>query len=493
MPLSRRQFAAGGLAAFAPRAAAQTGRRRPPLLLLLIAEQFRPDYLLRNQDQFVKGGFRRLLDEGSVYLDCRNLSSTFTSSALATIATGCYPSTHGLVANHWFDSESGERIRAGQTLLFGTTVGDEIAQAGGRVYGVAPEDADAGLLAGGKPEHVFSMDARGQFVARDHLSGDLAWLPAFQRSHDPDQVRGARWLALGAPAESAALRVLEYEPSRPDDFSLLFKASPFAQASTFDLVREIVEHEKLGKGQELDCLAVVSGSMAALGHETGADSPLMDQLVLHLDRSIEATLDYLNQARGPGNYAVVFTAAHGAPRLYEPRRAISGEALAKTVDAALGGDAVERYIYPFLYLRPGPRTRGGRMAAARSALKAPGVVGFFTADGDCSHHGEWRERFANSFHAQRSGDVMLAYAPGYVEEFGAGRGVSYGSLYNYDAKTPLIFYGPQFMARRVARTVELTDVAPTLAQACGFPLPSSTTGRVLEDALRSAGVRQPNP
>lgn len=482
MPLSRRRFAAG-LAALAASASRAAERPRPPLLLVLIAEQFRPDYLLKWRSQFAAGGFRRLMDEGSVYLDCRNLGSTFTSSSLATLGSGCYPATHGIVADYWYDPVSRERIRAGRSLLRATTLGEQVARGGGRVYGIASSDADVSLVTGAQPGRLFSMDARGQFEAPEHRVEDLAWFSGFQESHNPDQVRGSRWLALGAPPGSPALRVLEYDAARPQEFQLLFKASPFAQASTFDLVRELIEHEKLGRGEALDCLVVMTGAMAALGYETGADSPLMQQLVFHLDRSIEATLDYLSQSYGPGNFSVVFTGAHGAGRLSEERRAIAGEELAKAVNAALGGEAVERYVYPFLYLRAGPRTRDGRLAAARSALKVPGVTGFFTADGDCSHHGEWRRRFENSFHAQRSGDVMLQYAPEYVEEYGTARGISYGSLYNYDAQLPVIFFGPQFNAEQVERTVEFTDIAPTLARACRIPLPSSSTGRVLTEAF----------
>ena len=482
MPLSRRRFAAG-MAAWAASASRAAERPRPPLLLVLVAEQFRPDYLAKWRSQFAPGGFRRLLDEGSVYLDCRNLSSTFTASSLATLGSGCYPATHGIVADYWYDPVSKERIRASGSLLRATTMGDHIAQGGGRVYGIGAGGVDVSLVAGAQPGRLFSMDARGQFAAPEHRNGELAWFAGFQESHNPDQVRGSRWLALGAPPGSPALRVLEYDAARPQDFDLLFRASPFAQASTFDLVRELLEHEKLGRGDALDCLVVVTTAMAALGYETGTDSPLMQQLVFHLDRSIEATLDYLSQSYGPGNFTVVFTGAHGATRVPEGRRAIAGEELAKAVNEALGGEAVERYVYPFLYLRAGPRTRDGRLAAARSALKVPGVTGFFTADGDCSHHGEWRRRFENSFHAQRSGDVMLQYAPEYVEEYGSGRGISYGSLYNYDAQIPVIFFGPQFNAEKAERTVEFTDIAPTLARACKFALPSSSTGRLLSEAF----------
>jgi arylsulfatase A-like enzyme len=78
---------------------------------------------------------------------------------------------------------------------------------------------------------------------------------------------------------------------------------------------------------------------------------------------------------------------------------------------------------------------------------------------------------------------MLSYRPEYVESFGQGRGVSYGSLYNYDARVPLCLFGPQFRAAEFEHTIEAVDFAPTLARAMGVAQPSSSTGRVLGEAL----------
>jgi len=128
--------------------------------------------------------------------------------------------------------------------------------------------------------------------------------------------------------------------------------------------------------------------------------------------------------------------------------------------------------------------RAARSMAGEAALRlAPGVAAYYTADRDCSRSGEWLRRFQNSFHAVRSGDLMLAYEPNAVEEYGAGRGISYGSLYNYDVQTPLLFYGSQFHARTVERPVEPIDIAPTLARAIRVAAPSSSTGRVLGDVF----------
>jgi arylsulfatase A-like enzyme len=78
---------------------------------------------------------------------------------------------------------------------------------------------------------------------------------------------------------------------------------------------------------------------------------------------------------------------------------------------------------------------------------------------------------------------MLSYRAEYVENYGANRGISYGSLYNYDVRVPLCFYGPQFRAGVYESPVESVDVAATLARVLGLAAPSSSMGRVLGEAL----------
>ena len=80
--------------------------------------------------------------------------------------------------------------------------------------------------------------------------------------------------------------------------------------------------------------------------------------------------------------------------------------------------------------------------------------------------------------------MMLSYRPEYVEDYGTGRGVSYGSLYNYDVSVPLFLYGPHFRAGSFESPVESVDLAPTLAHVMGVAAPSSATGRILGEALR---------
>ena len=500
MLFSRRVFA-GSAGAFAIDLASP--RRLPAapvrhkLLVLLVLEQFRTDYLTRADRFLSPGGFRRLMREASFFPDCRYLSTTFSASALATLSTGCYPEVHGVVADQWYDRTSAKVVPAGPEHLAASTLADEAAALGRtRVFVFGSNETHAGLLAGHATTRLFSMNASGEFIARGERP---EWLPEYNRLHPVENSRDAKWVALGASAGVPPLRVLTYDPARPEDFYALYRSSPFAQASQFEFLRELVAREKMGQGETFDFLAASLDPTALLGYETGADSPLMEQMVLHLDRELEFTLEMLNKTVGAGRYTLALTAAHGAVRAPEAAAraqvAVNGEALARTLDRALAERLdpaaarvarVEKYVYPFLYLRrePPPRTpREIRMAAGHAALAMPQVAGFFTADGDCSHYGAWQRRFRNSFYQPRSGDLMLSYKPEYVEDYGAGRGISYGSLYNYDARVPLFLYGPPFRPGVYERTVESIDVAPTLATTAGIALPSSSTGTVLAQAV----------
>ncbi len=468
---------------------------RPKLLILIVLEQFRTDYLARADRFLSAGGFRRLMREASFFPNCCYLSTTFSAGAVATLSTGCYPEVHGVVADQWYDRALGRVVAADGSHLGASTLADEAAAPGrSRVFVFGSQERHAGILAGRATTRLFSVNAAGEFIARGERP---EWLPEYNRLHPVENSRDAKWVALGASAGVPPLRVLTYDPARPEDFYALYRSSPFAQASQFEFLRELVAREKMGQGETFDFLAATLDPTALLGYETGANSPLMEQLVLHLDREVEFTLEMLNKTVGAGRYTLALTAAHGAVQAPEPAAraqvAVNGEALARAIDKALAErldtaaartSHVEKYVYPFLYLQAPARTsREIRLAAGRTALAMPQVAGFFTAEGDCSHYGAWQRRFRNSFHQPRSGDVMLSYKPGYVEDYGAGRGISYGSLYNYDARVPLFLYGPGFRPGIYERTVEPVDVAPTLASAAGFAPPSSATGTTLAPAF----------
>jgi Type I phosphodiesterase / nucleotide pyrophosphatase len=487
MSICRRQFvraALGGVAA----ARAGFAANRPKLLVLVVLEQLRPDLLEAISNYWVTGGLRKILYRGAQFPDCRNQASTFPRSSVATLATGAWPSEHGIVADTWFDRRAQTPVHGSSEMLLATTLAAQARQARARSFVVGLDSWQAELFAGHSGVARFYLDSRGEFTT---LGTPPEWLAEFNASNPIENQHDAKWSSPAARAGAPPLRTLTYDQQHPQEFLNLYKASPLSQAAQFALAARLIEANDLGQGDSCDLVTIISGSSSLLGYEVGAADPLMREMGLALDRYLAYFIGKLNDTVGDGAYNLVLAGAHGAPpappESARSRMAVNGEAVASVVDKALlaaGTGRVQKYIYPFLYLDTAGRNPAPiRELAARAAMVHPAVAGFYTVDGYCSSHDAWAARYGNSFHIGRSGDLMLSYRPEYVEDFGQGRGVSYGSLYNYDTRVPLCLYGPSFRAGVFEQPVELVDVAPTLARLLGVATPSSSVGRVLSEAF----------
>ena len=89
------------LQATPPRPVAPAPRDPPALAVLIVVDQMRPDFFTRFDAQYT-GGFRRVLDDGILYLDGRqDHAMTETAPGHSTLLSGRYPSSTGIVSNDW--------------------------------------------------------------------------------------------------------------------------------------------------------------------------------------------------------------------------------------------------------------------------------------------------------------------------------------------------------------------------------------------------------
>ena len=99
------------LAAISP-AAAQTPKspQRPKLVVLLVVDQMRGDYVDKFRGQWT-GGLKRLVEEGAWFREAAYpYAATETCVGHATISTGAFPATHGMIANGWWDRETQKMV-----------------------------------------------------------------------------------------------------------------------------------------------------------------------------------------------------------------------------------------------------------------------------------------------------------------------------------------------------------------------------------------------
>ena len=243
---------------------------------------------------------------------------------------------------------------------------------------VCANPVHARLFAGTSKADLYWMDERGQFQTNGEVP---IWLPPFNDRKPLDKLHDARWMLIGARTDGPALRTLTYDAAHPEHFMELYKASPLAQENLFDFAGELIKGEGLGQKSALDVVCVLDTSMELLGYETGAHSHLMEQMVLQLDRRLEALLTQLSHSHGDTGFGMVVVGAHGVPDLPDSsvraRMAVNGEDLARRIETALvarGLGQVEKFVYPFLYLdSAGFRDAEEiRKAAGRAVLEASG-------------------------------------------------------------------------------------------------------------------------
>src|SRR5665648_1039390 len=72
----------------------------PRLVVVLSVDQMRTDYLSRYWNKFQSGGFKRLVNEGAVCSNAQlDLHVQKITTGTATLFTGVYPATHGIVGD----------------------------------------------------------------------------------------------------------------------------------------------------------------------------------------------------------------------------------------------------------------------------------------------------------------------------------------------------------------------------------------------------------
>lgn len=184
--------------------------KSPRLVVLICFDQVPFEYMLRYRSLFETGGFNRLMAGGASFASCEyEHGYAHTSAGHASIATGAYPSVHGIIANEWYDRRTGKEqysvedndfsiigssrpIGRSPRHMIGTTIGDQMkisSYGKARVFSVSNKDRSAILLGGHRPDGVYWIDdASGRFVTSTYYGMDYpAWVSAYNETRPLDR------------------------------------------------------------------------------------------------------------------------------------------------------------------------------------------------------------------------------------------------------------------------------------------------------------------
>jgi predicted AlkP superfamily pyrophosphatase or phosphodiesterase len=348
---------------------ADSERQVPPKLIVQITiDQFRGDLLWRYADRFGEGGFRLLIDQGSVYLDAHHRhANTETIVGHTTLATGADPAAHGMVANVWLDQASGVLTynvedarypiltkgagvdqateidptqRAARSdgrspsAIQVSTFSDELKLFFGeksKVFGVSVKDRGAISMAGHTGKAFWFSKQSGEFItSRFYYDRYPDWVTEWNRRKPANEYAGRSWELLN---EAATYRFANaddrpYETALPGFgrtfphafgevdhkyFTTLLTVSPAGDELTLEFAKALVLNEQLGADGIPDYLAVSFSSTDYVGHIFGPSSLESEDNLLRLDRTLSEFFDFLDKSVGLKNTLIVLSADHGAP------------------------------------------------------------------------------------------------------------------------------------------------------------------------------------
>jgi predicted AlkP superfamily pyrophosphatase or phosphodiesterase len=361
-------FPASLLPAQQPRPARRSGVRaenkasakaRPRLVLLIVVDQFRYDYLTRFGDLFSSHGIGRLMRAGASWTETNfDHVPTFTAPGHAVFMTGAWPSQTGIIANEWYERDTGRKVKSvtddstqmlagkpgekgyGPRRLLCSTVGDELRVADNdrsKVIGISAKNRSAILPAGRRANaaYWFGTDNGNMVSSTYYFNQEPDWVTRFNNRHMADGWFGAHWDRLLPEGEylrragkddvpwenlDKSSNDTNYFPhvvtggaTTPSKF--FYKAldyTPFSNDLLVAFAEEAITNERLGNGEDTDVLSVSFSANDYAGHRFGPYSQEAMDMSLRVDRQIGSLLDFIDAHVGLRNTTVVFTADHGA-------------------------------------------------------------------------------------------------------------------------------------------------------------------------------------
>lgn len=509
--------------------------QKPKLVIGIVVDQMRADYLRR----FVgpkSRGFGRLLQEGLVYWNAHYpYFPTYTGPGHASLYTGTTPAYHGIAANDWWErdlgrswycvedtsvrpvgSDSPKGRRSPRTLLT-TTLADELRYAcrfQNKTIGIALKDRSAILPIGRSGTLALWFDTgKGLWITSSYYRDTLpAWVVHFNGRRYADSLLQVPWTlrkGVFCTDDSPYEGTLPGEahptfPHRPQDYSAL-TYTPAGNWLTFALARQAIKAEGLGSGPCTDLLSISLSAPDLAGHLFGTESCELQDLYQGLDNLLADFLVYLARRFRPGEVLLFLTADHGAAPTPEvlaekgfpygryPEKdlrtraeAFLRQALGLT-DTARIFDAFLNQSFYFSKHFSAARRREAAILLKEWLLQQPGIVAAWTA-GELTGPGGSSYAFLRvqaGYLPSRSGDVVVVYAPGWIED-DYPTGTTHGSIWTYDTHVPLVWWGLLPWSREFYQPVRITQVAPTVAFWLGTPLPSAATDAPLPEVLDAA-------
>jgi len=420
--------------------------------------------------------------------------------------------------------------------LLTTTISDQLRMSShfrSKVISVSLKDRGAVLPGGHLANAAYWHDIEtspGYFVSSSYYMNKLPkWVSEFNHLEKSSQYLDETWNTL-FPIESYnesyadnnkyEIVLGEDTPTFPYDFKelrakykkrnieyLMLSFSPSGNTLLTEFAMAAIKNEKLGHGNETDMLNISYSVTDKAGHIFGPNSVELADIYVRLDREIAKLLAYLDENIGEDKYTLFITSDHGAIPVASylndikvptgvARTAQYKDQLTKYLKTKYGEeswiqnfDGEQLYLNRKTIIEKGLQLEKIQQDAANFLVDLEGIASALTAYHlqTSQYSSGSRERVQNGYHQKRSGDVILTFDAGLVQDDDSEidvsliKGTIHGSGYGYDTHVPLLWFGHGIPHGESVREVSPTDIASSLTMMLNIQLPSGNSGSPLAE------------
>jgi len=446
----------------------------PKLVVMIVVDQMRGDYVDKFRGQWT-GGLKRLVEEGAWFREAAYpYAATVTCVGHATISTGAFPATHGMIANAWWDRDQQKMVTCtndpsvkNMAYAGGSTKGGDSAvrmqlpsfaeelkfQTGGatRVVTFSLKARAAITLAGHKADAATWLDSSTGAWVTSGAYGRMPFVEEFAKKHPLPEDYGKTW-SLYLPASAyfydekatGAAPPGGWSPSFPhvlrgkdagtpvdEVFVEQWESSPFADTYLTRMAEAAIDSLGLGKVAGTDYLGVSYSTVDHIGHAFGPRSREIQDILVRLDKDLGELLAHLDKKVGRGNYIVALSADHGTVPAPDDMANTGVDAGVLSVSDLQ--ERMEKALEPFTYTKPAiarmtesnvyfspgiydrlKRDPAALRALMDAALTQPGVAAVYRAEdlsGAVSSSSQIRTALTLSYFPGRSGDLFFVPKP----------------------------------------------------------------------------------
>ncbi|MDR0795426.1 MAG: alkaline phosphatase family protein [Tannerella sp.] len=511
----------------------QAQQQAPKLVVYITIDQLRGDYIDYFYHTFGERGFKRLINEGTVY---HNVSFEYPNvsqaNAYATLYTGSNPCDHGITSDlvyefyrdrevsPLFDPEylgNFTRDNYSPKKLLTSTIGDELkiaSNGASEVYSIAPDAESAIISAGHAANAAYWIDNyNGKWATTTFYKGvsSLWYIDRYNNGNEslPVRMNSMVWKPTLSIDQYTAFPYVKdkvnfnhtFRANTVDCYPRI-KSSPFGNKEVNRLVFQFLEYAAFGTRPNPDMLAISYYAGNYFDNMSKEYTFEMQDLYIHLDKDIEELLDMLDKKVGLKNVLIVMSGTgyyKGEEIIPAELQVVGGEfntnytlAILNMFLKATYGDKnwIKGYYNNQIYfnrkiIEDSDLVLADFQQKSADLLYDKSGVARVTTD-MALRSGIWNDVMADlhkGTHFAGRGDLILNILPGWriVTE---KPGEKVKNVRNNAVQTPVVFMGAGIKPQRIYREIKATEIAPTITHILRIRPPNASKNIPLYEVYR---------